>query len=197
LTNPAADHDNIIPFPAVEGAGQALRLRVDLLLMPAPVWRRFLLPAQASFWDLHVAIQDTFGWEDRHLHQFTVDDHRAGGHCRLGIPGDQRLDGPGRVLPGWEHRVLSYPRPDTPSSLYTYDFGDEWQHEVTLEAVQGGEEPSRLPRCLAGEGQAPAEDSGGPPAVDVACVLAGGSFQPSAVVFSDPRRRWHRIFDND
>lgn len=194
----AADgRDNIIPFPASEGGDCALRVRVDLLLMPAPVWRRFVLPSRATFWDLHVAIQDTFGWEDRHLHQFTVDDHADGGHLRMGIPGDRRLDGPGRVLPGWEHQVLSHLRPDMPPVLYTYDFGDEWQHEVTLEALQSGEEPSRLPRCLAGEGQAPPEDCGGPPMVDVGGVVAGVPFQPAAVVFSDPQQRWHRIFDHD
>ena len=43
-----------------------------------------LLGGEATFWDLHVAIQDTFAWEDRHLHQFTVDHRRAGGHSRLG-----------------------------------------------------------------------------------------------------------------
>jgi len=197
MTRNTVDRDNIIPFPAVEGAGTALRLRVDLVLMPTVVWRRFLLPASASFWDLHVAIQDTFGWEDRHLHQFTVDDHRLGENLRLGIPGDQRLDGPGRVLPGWEHRVVNYLRPDTSPALYTYDFGDEWQHEVVLEAIHNDEQPSRLPRCLAGEGQAPPEDCGGPPVVTVEHTTGDGMFQPDAVVFSDPRQRWHRIFDND
>ena len=63
------DRGNIIPFPGPGRAGAALRVRVDLLLMPSPVWRRILVPADCSFWDLHVAIQDAFAWEDRHLHQ--------------------------------------------------------------------------------------------------------------------------------
>lgn len=197
MTNGVIDGDNIIPFPACDGADTALRLRVDLVLMPAPVWRRFLLPAGATFWDLHVAIQDTFGWEDRHLHQFTVDDHREGGHLRLGIPGDRRLDGPGCVLPDWEHRVVTYLRPDTPSALYTYDFGDEWQHEVGLEAIHNGEPSSSLPRCLAGEGQVPPENCGGPAAVGLDLVTGPGPFQPDGVIFMDPRQRWHQVFDRD
>ena len=196
MTNQPIDRNNIIPFPGPGRAGTALRVRVDLLLMPAPVWRRIVVPGDCTFWDLHVAIQDAFAWEDRHLHQFTLDDHRTGNRMRLGIPSDSGLDETA-VLPGWEYRVMHHLAPDGSAILYTYDFGDEWQHEVVLEARQNGEEPARLPRCLAGVGSAPPEDSGGVDQVSLDDVMGPAPFRPDGVVFSDPRQRWHRAFDHD
>jgi hypothetical protein len=197
LTSQIHDRDNIIPFPGGGTLHTALRLRVDLLLMPAPVWRRLLVSGDATFWDFHVAIQDAFAWQDRHLHQFVVDDPRDGRRLRLGIPGDSLLDGPESVLPGWEYRVGAYLRPGASTVLYSYDFGDEWQHEVALEEVVNIMSNTGLPRCLSGEGQAPPEDTGGADAVRIEQVLADGPFQPESVVFSNPRRRWHRVFDDD
>ena len=38
---------------------------------------RIRVPASYSFWDLHVAIQDSMGWLDYHLHEFRVLDPRS------------------------------------------------------------------------------------------------------------------------
>jgi hypothetical protein len=192
-----ADSRKIIHFPGAEGDRTSLQIRVDLLLMPAPVWRRLELPGACTFWDLHVAIQDSFGWCDRHLHQFSVDDPRSGRRVRLGVPDDSGFHGAEEILAGWEHRVAALLRPDLPPSLYTYDFGDEWQHEVDLERVALTEAPSTLPRCLDGAGIAPPEDCGGPPAVEVAHVVLDTPFVPADVTFANPRERWHRAFGHD
>ena len=37
-----------------------------------PIWRRIQVPETYSFWDLHVAIQDSMGWSDGHLHEFSL-----------------------------------------------------------------------------------------------------------------------------
>jgi hypothetical protein len=126
------NNSNIIKFPGADGMPGILQLRVELLLMPLPVWRRFLVPGHYSFWDLHVAIQDALGWEDRHLHQFTLDDPDTAERVRLGIPDDSGFYGVSEVLPGWEHRVTRFMKPGALPALYTYDFGDEWQHEILL-----------------------------------------------------------------
>lgn len=41
-----------------------LRIKVTLLGVKPPVWRRILVPCDYTFWDLHVAIQDAMGWTD-------------------------------------------------------------------------------------------------------------------------------------
>jgi hypothetical protein len=43
-----------------------------LLEVAPPIWRRIQVPETYSFWDLHVALQDSMGWLDYHLHRFRV-----------------------------------------------------------------------------------------------------------------------------
>ncbi len=192
------DNNNIIPFPGSGAMSGILQLRVELLLMPLPVWRRFLVPGHYTFWDLHVAIQDVIGWEDRHLHQFTLDDPVTSQRIRLGIPDDSGFYGVDEVLPGWEHRVTRYLKPGSLPALYTYDFGDEWQHEILFEAALPHDQDLVLPRCLAGEGPCPGEDSGGPAAcAEILGSGLGQDFDPDNVVFDDPEDRWDQAFRND
>ena len=56
------------------------------------VWRRIQVPESYSFWDLHVAIQDAMGWQDYHLHEFTVVITDTGRVKRIGIPDDEMPD---------------------------------------------------------------------------------------------------------
>lgn len=192
------DNSNIINFPGSGRGSGVFQLRIELLLMPLPVWRRILVPGHYSFWDLHVAIQDSMGWEDRHLHQFTLDDPADGDRVRLGIPDDSGFYGVSEVLPGWEHRVSRFIKPGGLPVLYTYDFGDEWQHEVILEDILPPDPTRVLPQCLEGEGRCPAEDSGGPAGCpELLDSDLGAVFDPKAVSFDDPRSRWDRAFRRD
>lgn len=44
---------------------------------------------------------------------------------------------------------------------YTYDFGDDWQHQIVIEAVEAAEPAIEYPRFLSGARRAPPEDVGG------------------------------------
>ena len=57
---------------------QAYQFKVALRGIKPPIWRRILVPAKYSFWDLHVAIQDSMGWLDYHLHLFRVREPETG-----------------------------------------------------------------------------------------------------------------------
>ena len=189
----------IIPFPGMPHAGLALQFRVELLLVVEPVWRRFVVPANYSFWDLHVAIQDVMGWEDRHLHEFKLDDPRTGAALRFGVPDPSGFHGADQLLVGWDHRIAEHFRIGTGPALYTYDFGDEWQHELHLEAIETGVNPVGLPRCVDGAGSCPDEDCGGPSAWEEhpAADLPRDEFDPGRVVFDNPHERWIRAFGHD
>jgi hypothetical protein len=45
--------------------------------------------------------------------------------------------------------------------IYEYDFGDSWQHEITLENTLEPEPKVKYPRCVEGARACPPEDCGG------------------------------------
>ena len=44
---------------------------------------------------------------------------------------------------------------------YEYDFGDGWEHEISLEKILSPDSASNIPVCLDGKMNCPPEDSGG------------------------------------
>ena len=180
------------------------------------VWRRIHVPGTLTFWDLHVAIQDAMGWLDCHLHEFRVLDPDEQRIVSIGIPTD---DDPGDrpVLPGWKVPVSSYfeSRPwHALPTLYAYDFGDDWEHLLVHEGMEPAERSVKYPRCVAGARRCPPEDCGGVHGFEeflatianprhpehVSMMEWSGDkydpdeFDPHAVVFDDPRKRWKIAF---
>jgi hypothetical protein len=185
----------------------AYQYRITLKDIEPPVWRRILVPGWYSFWDLHVAIQDVMGWLDYHLHEFHLSDPLSGREVILGVSGEDLIDGR-RTLTDYLVLISEYPI-EGPFE-YLYDFGDDWLHEVELEAVWADMPVPGLPECVAGERACPPEDCGGPPGyAEFLRIIGdptdgehgemlewvGGSFEPerfdpSGVHFDDPRLRW-------
>jgi hypothetical protein len=101
-----------------------------------------------------------------------------------------------------------------PPALYVYDFGDDWRHVVMHEGTSPSDPSVSYPRCISGARRCPPEDCGGahghaelleviadPGHPDYGEVLEwiGGDFDPDAfdplaVVFDDPRKRWRQAF---
>lgn len=170
---------------------------VSLVGVKPRIRRRFVLRATATFADLHRAIQDACGWQDRHLFAFRdrTDSPLAG------IP-DKETDEPDpdarRV------RLSSYfGEGKETTCMYEYDFGDAWEHEVTLRAAI--KLPDRFERRLLGGARAfPPEDCGGLPGYE-ACVRMAtqgrgpkdlrewlGDWDPEAFDLEETRREFDR-----
>ncbi len=127
------------------------QLRVTLLEVgPPPVWRRVHVPSSATLADLHRVLQAVMGWEDYHLHSFETGWDRSYGH-----QGAAETVTLAAVLPRVGGRLA-----------YVYDFGDHWLHEVEVEKIHRPAPRVRYPRCTAGRGACPPEDSGGPHGYD-------------------------------
>lgn len=135
-------------------ADHIYRLRVELDRTEPLVWRRIEMQISSSFWDLHVAIQDAFGWLDCHLHQFEVSSPVGSTH--IGVP-DEFAQKP--ILEGWNTQLSTY-LGKVRTLTYLYDFGDDWQHTIHLEGTEESD-GGNYPRCLAGENATPPEDCGG------------------------------------
>lgn len=193
------------------------RYKVTLRGIFPAIWRRLEVPASYTFWDLHVAIQDSMGWLDYHLHAFRFPQTHGKRSIEIGIPDDES-DPP--VLPGWKVGIADlFTRPGV-VALYEYDFGGGWEHDVVLEDVLPGEPKQKYPRCIAGERACPPEDCGGIPGyqhlVEVlrqpkhpehttfVAWLKGHAknyhpfdperFSAHAVRFSNPKARWAKAF---
>jgi hypothetical protein len=190
-----------------------LQLRISLVGIVPPIWRRIQIPSTYSFWDLHVAIQDAMGWLDSHLHAFRLPDLRRGSLVQIGIPDDEYEAGR-RTLPGWEIPVEDYLHEVSPVAVYEYDFGDGWIHVVQLEARLAAHRKQSYPICLGGERKCPPEDCGGIPGYELLLEAiadpdhpehdsliewSGGNFsadefETSDVAFDDPQTRRNGAF---
>lgn len=140
-------------------APSLLQLRIELLDIQPLIWRRLQIPDDYTFWDLHVAIQSAFAWNDSHLHAFRVSG-RDVGELYLGIPIDDFGSGLPTV-PSWERRVAEILTPAHPCVDYEYDFGDSWKHAIVLEDIVAAAPGKKYPRCTAGERAGPPDDCGG------------------------------------
>lgn len=129
-------------------------LRVELTRIEPLIWRRLLVRGSTTLVGLHAALQVTMGWTNSHLHSFTFGDVRYGVPDEIYGPTmrDERGQTLAKVL-GETHREFGY----------TYDFGDDWEHRIVVEALSKARAEFHYPICVAGERACPPEDVGGPP----------------------------------
>lgn len=156
-------------------------LKIILKDSSPPIWRRLLVPADFTLFQLHHLIQIAMGWTNSHLHEFSKgkDD---GDLCFL----------PAEVLGRMEegagpHESTTLVReilaaPDDTLD-YIYDFGDYWEHLIVFEKIENpkienprvenpsvenpsAENPSAelsIPDCQDGARACPPEGSGAMP----------------------------------
>lgn len=122
--------------------------------MKPKVWRRVLVPETITLAKLHLVIQAAFGWWNSHLHEFIAGDGK-----RYGAP-DLMGGNPSAV--GSETTRLSS-IVDRSTLSYVYDFGDYWEHRITVEKKLAPDPSLSLPFCAGGACATPPEDCGGPP----------------------------------
>lgn len=142
-----------VPPLAASAATTIHQVKVSLRGAKPPVWRRLEVPSDLPLSLVHEVVQTAFGWFDCHLHVFET---------ACGEFGDPAQDG------GWAWRgdesavALAQVAAEARSKVrYLYDFGDDWRHQIVVEAVVPATPGVRYPRCTAGRGAAPEEDSGG------------------------------------
>jgi len=147
-------------LPGPPAAPRMFQVRVDVNRMSPPIWRRLVLASDMRLDDVHSVLQIAFGWTDSHLHSFTAGGGAYDPHAQrfltpsdiaegeLGVAeADVRLD---QVLGDVGDRLT-----------YTYDFGDDWEHVVKLEAVSPLTDDGTRATCTGGRRAGPPEDVGG------------------------------------
>jgi hypothetical protein len=114
------------------------------------------VPTSITLKVLHDIIQVVMGWFDYHLWEFTI------GKQRYGLPMDDDWGTEPRADAG-KVRLREVLKPRKTVIDYMYDFGDGWEHRLTLTDIRAGKPSVSYPRYIGGERNGPPEDCGGIP----------------------------------
>jgi Plasmid pRiA4b ORF-3-like protein len=133
-----------------------VQLRIELLRIKPHVWRRVIVPETVTLAKLNLILQAAMGWSNSHLHEYEIADKR------YGIPDP---DWPTSEPIHDERRVQlkSFIEARVRRFTYLYDFGDHWDHQITVEDLVPQKDGRRAVVCTAGENACPPEDVGGEP----------------------------------
>ena len=129
------------------------QLKITLMDVRPLIWRRIQVQDTVNLPQLHKVLQIVMGWENSHLHRFTVDRRRHRGEF-------DAFDNQHHHASKVTLRLLLGEQ-DTQFLYYEYDFGDGWIHEVCNEKAQPPEPGKLYPFCIGGERNCPPEDCGG------------------------------------
>ena len=153
------------------------RIRVELKDIYPKIWRRLDVPTDLSLLILNDVIQAAFSWYHAHLWEFD-------------IKGATFVD---RNLIEWEDDSLIDADQINLKTLvtkqirkfkYTYDFGDNWVHLVSIFKRSPKPQPNlAYPALIAGERASPPEDVGGV-----------WGYQEFLEAIRDPKHRSHKMF---
>ncbi len=133
------------------------QLKITLNHIRPPIWRR-LLVTDCTLAALHEIIQTAMGWESMHLAAFEVQ----------GEPYDVQMFDDG--LDAWNQddtgdagqiSLGEIANEGITRFQYTYDFGDSWEHTITIEKTLQADPDMQYPRCIKGKRACPPEDCGG------------------------------------
>jgi hypothetical protein len=143
------------PKPA-DGPIEIATLRIELKHTRPPIWRRVEAPTSITLEDLHAIVQAAMGWLDYHLWEFTT------GGRTYGLPMDDDWGTEPRKQAA-KVRLRTVLKPGKTVIDYMYDFGDSWEHRITVTDVRPGEPGLAYPRYVTGKLNGPPEDCGGLP----------------------------------
>ncbi|SON52339.1 plasmid pRiA4b ORF-3 family protein [Vibrio tapetis] len=142
---------NVIPFQPL----QAYQLKVALNGIKPMIWRRILVSNDINLGELHDYIQRAMGWDEEHLHSFSSADER------IFIPILDQEDLSSRAEDESQTALVEVMAKKGDKLQYTYDFGDNWEHTITLEKVRPVADLVESDFCLAGKRACPPENCGG------------------------------------
>jgi len=197
----------------IKNINEVYQFKISLNNTKPSVWRRIQVPSSYSFWDLHVAIQDSMGWLDYHLHIFEIKNPKSNRIIEIGIPDEDDDLFDRKVLADHKEKILNYFDDVNNKARYEYDFGDSWIHTIKLEKTLPLKIEEKYPKCIAGRMACPPEDCGGiggyyhlmevlnnPKDEEYSEMLdwlgeefMPEEFDPKDVIFDDPKERFNEM----
>ncbi|PFA67309.1 hypothetical protein CN378_10705 [Bacillus sp. AFS015802] len=148
-TDPMVEREVIQPVKK-----KTFQVKISLKGAKPPIWRRVLIPNTLSLHQFHHVIQATMGWTHSHLYSFDT------GHGEFEFPHEEYEFDANRTYDSSKAILGNVLDEENDKISYTYDFGDNWQHQILLEKISE-DQKLNFPVCLKGKRNCPIEDSGG------------------------------------
>lgn len=140
------------------------QLKITLKGIRPPIWRRVLVKSDITFDQLHFIIQRLMNWGNSHLYGWKIQDQQYIGcktiFAELGFVDEEDEDERDREFHQTEIGKIIGDN-EKAKFIYTYDFGDNWKHEILVEKILPIDPEIKYPVCITGKRAAPPEDCGG------------------------------------
>lgn len=130
------------------------QFKITLTGSKPPIWRRIQV-ADCTLAQFHEHIQTAMGWTNTHLHDFNIEGLQYSDPDTLDSVDhacDTAKTNLSQILPEGDGRF---------AFLYTYDFGDGWEHKIEFEGIKPRDDKKKYPLCVTGKRACPPEDCGG------------------------------------
>jgi hypothetical protein len=152
------------------------QLKIELKFTKPTIWRRLLIRGDVYLDELEHYIKLTMGWVGWHMHDFCFD----------GVYyGDARSCADLDFEDETKSKLSDLITEAKQKFTYTYDFGDDWRHQITVEKIMDADPELAYPICVKGAGACPPDDCGGVP-----------GFYHMISVLKDPKHPEHRSMRN-
>lgn len=124
------------------------------------MWRRFQIRSDATLTELGYVILSLYKANASHLIQFY--DKRRGRHGRperfFAFPSSNSMFNEYDIR---DYKICDLFKTVEDALIFNYDFGDDWEFEVTLKKIIDSDGSEELPRVLSGKGYGIIDDCGG------------------------------------
>lgn len=127
----------------LEEGYNALKLRVTMVGSTDPIYRDVIIPTRLNFYELHLIIQNVFGWESKSPAKFMMDHHEIKVYSNDDIVTD-------KTLLEASLTQVDYLLTTQGEIAYLYDYECRWKHRVELMGYLTVEDP--LPEVVEYQG---------------------------------------------
>ncbi len=134
---------------------EIIQLKITIQGTKPPVWRQIQVEKSITFSQLHTILLIVMGWDGGHLYEFLVDG------IRISEPSSDDEGWGGGIHDSSKIKLDSLISDSKTKIVYTYDFGDDWEHKIVLEGYHNKDETQYYPVCIDGKQCCPPEDCGG------------------------------------
>ena len=138
------------PSKSPKSQSTVYQLKITLADIKPPVWRRVEV-TDCTLSKLHEIIQIVMGWDGSHLWAFEIGGEQYGEDPE----GEMDMESSRKL------KLSQVVQRGVKKFVYTYDFGDNWEHVIQVEKVLEADPKVKYPRCVKGSRACPPEDCGG------------------------------------